>query len=863
MIPPKYKFSTFKPITGFIFKKESTYDPATGIINKTVLNAILSELVPCTYTRIYSAYDVDFSEHESAPGARNEDITIFQFDKDKNFIAELHLKKRGLYTLHKDVSYIRIELTSLYPELTQSYDRMVSSRTSFDYLYGYIRDIKPVYSKLSMKYKKESNQEFLRKSLEGKINLFGQDYEFLKNSSINDSYLFLIERWDNHKYEGYYTGLFNKATCKLDYEKCKCELKLTTLDQYTELLSKYDNTYDLIQLGVYQTNIDLCKRPIVQAYIRGGKTITAFMANTYYEQEVSEVIDDHKLLTETYLFNRVAEVIEIRIQGATDKKANGVYAGTLSEYKIIPGTIGDPAGMLHTSSGKASNSNAYVINIYREYRSAVGNSGSPDANYNLTLLDPEGTELYSGYFLEEELLSNKGNLELKNSANLDSKCQIDYCFKHDIYARLLCDVDKINNAQTYDLPSDDFVANNTTYKKVIGLNRTFVTVIASSITSKSPTHFGKNDYDEYFTNNLYLGLTNQDLRIMPLCRYSWVNASIWYALDYSIFTENNSKKFTLEDGWALSAVLMTLLAEIDPGIKHRAISEYSDFLYNGNGEINVKRFEVFLTQKTNILKGDYDQAAQKAEISFKDIMDMLRDCFRCYMFIEDGKLKIEHISYFYDKNTENNTYDITHKRDMFNKQRPQYFQSEIEYDVSDLYPRYEFSFADDATFAFNNLTIDINAVYTKEASKNSISISKFSSDIDMMLYAPSEFGEDGFALMCCEKIADKYIVPIVALKMQENNREYEIELQNGYAAFLNLVSFYMYDMPAYSAKSNAAVLEVKGLKHFMKHSIQFPVKSTLETYSYINTSFGPGKIDSLDIDMNTLQYKIGLLYNPG
>ena len=121
----------------------------------------------------------------------------------------------------------------------------------------------------------------------------------------------------------------------------------------------------------------------------------------------------------------------------------------------------------------------------------------------------------------------------------------------------------------------------------------------------------------------------------------------------------------------------------------------------------MDRFYVFITLKTNILKGEYDQAAQKAEISFKDLMEMLRDCFRCYWYIEDGKFKVEHISFFirggsysYSSNVQ---LDFTKLIDQFNKKPSTYFLSEIEYDKSDLNQRYEFGWMDDVTDLFGGM----------------------------------------------------------------------------------------------------------------------------------------------------------------
>ena len=72
-------------------------------------------------------------------------------------------------------------------------------------------------------------------------------------------------------------------------------------------------------------------------------------------------------------------------------------------------------------------------------------------------------------------------------------------------------------------------------------------------------------------------------------------------------------------------------------------------------------------------------------------MKMLRDCFRCYWYIEDNKLKIEHISFFMNGGSYNYSaqtqLDFTKLKDQFNKKLTAYFQSEIEFDKSELNQR--------------------------------------------------------------------------------------------------------------------------------------------------------------------------------
>src|SRR5699024_7231302 len=90
----------------------------------------------------------------------------------------------------------------------------------------------------------------------------------------------------------------------------------------------------------------------------------------------------------------------------------------------------------------------------------------------------------------------------------------------------------------------------------------------------------------------------------------------------------------------------------------------------------------------------------------------------CYWYIEDGKFKIEHISFFmrggsYSYNT-NVQLDFTKLVDQFNKKLSSYFQSEVEFDKSELNQRYEFGWMDDVTDLFGGVTIDVKSNYIQK-----------------------------------------------------------------------------------------------------------------------------------------------------
>ena len=191
-------------------------------------------------------------------------------------------------------------------------------------------EVNPHYKELNKKYAKESGQEFFRISLDGKINLFGSDYELVRNSSLEDQMILIIDKYNrtSGKWIEYYKGEFNKTDCKLDYEKKSCELKTTALDEYNDVVNKYENTYDLIKLAPAISRINLHKRSLMQVYVRGANSISNFFGGIYWEDDVNEVIDNHNDLINKYYFSYIKAGNEFYIRNASISDVNGVYAGT-------------------------------------------------------------------------------------------------------------------------------------------------------------------------------------------------------------------------------------------------------------------------------------------------------------------------------------------------------------------------------------------------------------------------------------------------------------------------------------------------------------------------------------------------------
>ncbi len=713
--------------------------------------------------------------------------------------------------------------------------------------------VAPHYSKLTKKYAKESGQEFFRTSLEGGMSLFGSDFELVASKSLSTKFSLTIEKLNSTTgiWETYYTGEFSKTDCKLDYSKKKCEFKAQAADEYTEVMNKYDNTYDLVKLAPAITSIDLYKRSLMQIYVMGSSTISNFFGGTYWESEVNEVIESHNELV-NYYFANIGNANEFYVENSGVDGANGVYAGV---------------------DGVWYNSNGYKAELEFVYSEPVGNT----SGYYLVIKEPDSSAIIFRSITVIVLPTAEAHPYINTSSmgmtRADSPSTsvvftIDTIFTYQVYRRLLCDVETApDGTPTYDLPTDDFVSDNRNFKKCVGFSGGLV--FCTTATRKTPTRFGVNDYGEYFTDEfipIYAGLG----RALPICRSAWANASLWYVYSssYEEWEPKLRKRYTVEDAYSVADVIKVLLKEIDPSLSHEATTEYSQFLYNTDAPpVGKAKFYTCITQKTNILKGDYDQAAQKAELSLKELMDMLRDCFRCYWFIEDGKFRIEHILYFINGGSysaySRYQLDFTQSKDQFNRRPNCYFQSVVEYDKSMLPGQYKFEWMDNASEPFATPAVSIRSEHVQKNVTEEIHINKFSSDVDFMLFNPSEFSNEGFALLLPELVDGKLELPIKTTQgIATGNGVYSITTQNSYATWLSLFGFYRYDMPGQEIEVNGVDQYAAGIKKCMEHSIEFPSAEDLDTIRLIKTSFGDGKISEITINLDTRQAKVKLQYEP-
>ena len=693
---------------------------------------------------------------------------------------------------------------------------------------------------LSKEYELESSQQFFRAKLSGKLSFVRDDFDWLDAQDFSTEFILLLEEsLDGGKtWTEYYKGKFMKTDCTWDVDNKKCEVQPDIYDQYNDVIAGLDKEYNIIPLSPEMTSLTIQKRPLIQVYSVGDDVISCFLGGTYWEQEVTEAITDVNALVSTYHFSSasVLEKANVTATNGAPSSYNGIYCG---KFTYQEGDI-PYSGFL-----RADNKSIYI-----KYESHLNDGGYT----SLYVYDSSTNDLL--YYLEKG--SFTGSTFSVPSVEGAATGSLSITLKgYRIYMRFLTDLDQIQGMPTYDIPTNDIVANNRNYRKCI--NYGFDLGYISANYSDEPTEYGLAENGKYYAppDSIYGD------KFYPVSRSNWDDVSIWFTysvIDW-IVEESGRKPFVLKDAYKLSSVINVLLQQFS-SVTHEATSECSQFLYGSSNPITYQRFTLLLTQKSNILHGEYDQPAQKAETTLGTILNALRDIYRCYWYIEDGKLKIEHISFFRNGGTYGTTpgigTDLTQLENVTNGKKWGYLTSTYDFDKADMPERYQFAWMDDVTEAFEGYPIEIRSKYVTAGKIEEINISSITTDVDYMLLNPSAISEDGFALFAAVLSGGKYQLPFV----ERNIDGADLRLQNGYLTWITLLpNYYIYDLPAKQVIINNEEMEVTQTSRKKKQKLKFPSIEDIDTSKLIKTYLGNGQIEKITVNLSSRMNEVTLKYD--
>lgn len=716
---------------------------------------------------------------------------------------------------------------------------------------GTKQTVRPNYKDdLTLDYELETNQRFYRAKLSGKINFVRADYDIINDAPFDSEFFLYIEKSDDwgQTYNQYYKAKFMKTDCTFNDDDKLVTVKPETTDQYDDVLAGLEKEYNLIELAPQIEFLTIRKRPLIQIYVPGDSIVSCFLGGTNWEQDANATTDQNALI-QTYHFALCNILKEIQITShGSPAVISGLYAGRMA--------TGASANNFEGKLYPELNVNYYI------YISQQRIDGLPFGAVIVEIRKrSDDTAMFrytkattSPFDTLEFDLTAVGGSGATGTMHADMK-------SYNIYARYLCDVEKIDDLNTYPLPADDIVDNNRNYRRSIGyaIDVAFI----SSNFSDTPTEWGLADNGKYFAPpySIY-GQT-----FYPIARSTWRYASLWfgfYLMDW-LLEEKARKAYTLRDAFTLSSCINVLLKEFAPGITHEATPEYSQFLYNANNPISGHPFKLLISQKSNIINGEYKTPAQKAPVTLQRIMTMLRDIYKCYWYIEDGKFKIEQVSWFRNGGSYGYNpiidYDLTQLENVRNGKKLAFATSEYSFDKVDMPERYQFEWMDDVTTPFEGLPIEITSKYVTAGKIEEINISNFTSDIDLMLLNPGAISSDGFALFAAVTPSGGGQLELPFTRQTVDNVEYY--LQNGYLAFINIQpTYWVYDMPARRFKINNTPNYAIGIERKKKQTLNFPAGTTdPNPMQLVKTYIGNGQVDKLSVNLCSRNIKATLKYD--
>lgn len=693
---------------------------------------------------------------------------------------------------------------------------------------------RPVYKDdIAIEYALEQGQQFYRGKFSGKLTFEGPDYTFIVNKPFDTQFGLTISiSYDRGQtWTEYWTGQFWKTDCEFNADDKTVIVTPTVQDRYAAVLEGMDKEFNLIDLAPEIRKVRIDKRPMIQIYVPGQTVVGCFLSGMWWEQECESVTNTSQLIN-TYHFhlNKTRRILDVTQSGSpnlpiaavSDALANGFFNATAGGYTFRVTTPPGSTYRLYEIIRVSDNTVLWVYNT---------NTVAPTVPYSVTLNPMSGS-------------GATGTVTL---------------YVHDIsvYARLVTDVD---DGQTVLLPDNDIVPNNRNYSRVIGYNNPD-TIVLSSLFSPTPTKWGYYSEDKYYFNpadSPYSGITEA----FPVARAAWDRVSLWFAPTiYEQPTEEAYRKeIELKNAYPLWSVISVILGKIAPGIAHGNSTTYSKFLY-GTNPITSIRQHLFLTPKSNIVTSGYDQPAQKAPITLKMVLDMLRDCFRCYWYIDnEGRFRVEHISWFMRGGTytDNPVVGINLREQIVTRNgKPWSFaRNQYTYDKPEMAGRYQFAWADDVTELFEGYPIDINSKYVNPENIEQIDISQITTDVDYILLNPGEISKDGFVLLSATWIG-YYKLPYINFKPNTTGQI----LQNPWVSFVYLQKYYMYDMPAWNVSINGVPQVVQGTKKLKMQTIKFPLMIEPDFTKLVKTELGDGTIQKISVNLSSRNANATLKYD--
>lgn len=156
-----------------------------------------------------------------------------------------------------------------------------------DYESGNTHVPHPIYGDgFSIVAEKESGQVFFREKLSDKLTFAAEDFAWIMAQGFDVVVNLIMQIKDNGALVKMWQGKFARTDCTINEVDGILSVTPSPSDEYDSILNVLDNEFDLVQLPIENTQININVPPVLQIYRPGDTFITNYWQGEAWETEV-------------------------------------------------------------------------------------------------------------------------------------------------------------------------------------------------------------------------------------------------------------------------------------------------------------------------------------------------------------------------------------------------------------------------------------------------------------------------------------------------------------------------------------------------------------------------------------------------
>jgi hypothetical protein len=712
---------------------------------------------------------------------------------------------------------------------------------------------------------------YFREKLNVKLTYQREDFDSIYAAPFETEFRVLLQQGVGGVWQSLWVGKFWYNDVEYDVDNRTCIVSPETFDLFDDLLGGLEKEFNLIELEPPTVTVQMLKQAVIQVYLPGSSFVGNYTNDgIFYETPCTpyQATPDSKGIAPESLDPDG----DLEFNDVILREFFGFGTGTTSglpDYAriVIPGDniVPDVSGVYECQGyGASDQSGETYIREDGVYRIRSKATSGPDSHIFIIEEIASSTNVYESngsgtdwYFIGQAPHNNPS--VTFNSLTSDSSCQL---FAFIPFVRLLTTQIEVDGNPTVLLTDDDPIPHGS-FTHALPLDT--LNFIFSDDNSVTPTRWGKFDEDMlHFAGDYFSKPTSTEI-LMPVSGTTWTGASGWFYLDDDLrfLQQQGSETLTIKDAYKLSDVISVLLDEIQPLLAHSDNPTYSQFLYAaGTNPIRGIRKVPIIIPKSNVVVGNYDQPAKKAQIRMSEVRDLLRFFHNVYWHIAEGALIFEHENYYHNGKSytaENVGTDLTTGSEPKTGQPWAYRTNKFKFDKDSVPERIETNWMDKGSSQFDGYPMQMVSKYAQRGNIEQRQITRFTADVDFIHVAANDISKDGFVFLECIEGGLYYEVPFVEFEISADEK---YNMQNGYASLIYAhANYHMHNLPVEEVNLNRADITATTVKRSKVQNITFATEDEIDAYELVETNLGVGRLKKMERPLTSNTVKATIMHN--